>query len=141
MDGTPTSRMNDWMLRSVEAGKIDPGTPSKETLPGPQLLEFELSEADKTAISDAQRHHRDLMSKRALSVLQVDAYGKDVIKQFKVSPDSWAQLTMQVSDRALPGTSPSLTVIPSSHISSSRATLRRPTSRPRRASTDSAGPK
>lgn len=103
MDGTPTSRLNDWMLRSLEAGKIDLGKSGSSDLPTPEQLVFNLSAASKSAIAEAQKHHQELMSKRQVSVLQYDGYGKDVIKQFKTSPDSWAQLTMQLAYYKLEG--------------------------------------
>lgn len=37
------------------------------------------------------------MAKHQLSVLQYDGYGKDLIKTFKISPDSYTQLCMALA--------------------------------------------
>uniref|UniRef100_A0A0K3CET4 Nucleolar GTP-binding protein 2 n=2 Tax=Rhodotorula toruloides TaxID=5286 RepID=A0A0K3CET4_RHOTO len=97
MDGTPTSRLNDWLLRSLDHGKIDLGssTPrSASALPKITPLAFNLPESVKSAISSSISAHESTMSKHDLAVLEYAGYGKDQIKQYKTSPDSYAQLVM-----------------------------------------------
>lgn len=97
MDGTPTSRLNDWMLRSLAAGKVDlgSGTPrDASSLPSVSTLELSLPESAKSAVKDAAAQFDATMAKHEIAALQWDGYGKDTIKRFKLSPDSFAQLVM-----------------------------------------------
>ncbi|GEM08286.1 hypothetical protein Rt10032_c05g2303 [Rhodotorula toruloides] len=97
MDGTPTSRLNDWLLRSLDHGKIDLGSPtprSASSLPKITPLAFNLPASVKAAISSSIKAHDATMAKHDLAVLEYAGYGKDQIKQYKTSPDSYAQLVM-----------------------------------------------
>ncbi|BGP07304.1 GTPase required for pre-60S ribosomal subunit nuclear export and maturation [Rhodotorula toruloides] len=97
MDGTPTSRLNDWLLRSLDHGKIDLGssTPrAASALPKTTPLAFNLPDSVKSAISSSIAAHESTMAKHDLAVLEYAGYGKDQIKQYKTSPDSYAQLVM-----------------------------------------------
>ena len=81
MDGTPTSRLNDWLLRSVHAKKIDMGstTPTpEEQLPKPAAITFKLDSAAQKAIQTAIKNHDEELSKHKISVLQYNGYGKDL---------------------------------------------------------------
>jgi carnitine O-acetyltransferase len=98
MDGTPTSRLNDWLLRSVFDRKVDPGAAVARTdLPAPSPITFTLSAPVKSAIDQAIADHTDIMSKHRLSVLHFEGYGKNAIKRFRTSPDSWTQLVIQLA--------------------------------------------
>jgi hypothetical protein len=96
MDGTPTSRLNDWLLRSLDAGKIDLGSSSRSasSLPPVKPLPFSLPSSVTSAISTAIDAHTKVMAEHDLATLEYAGYGKDHIKLFKVSPDSYAQLCM-----------------------------------------------
>ncbi|KAM0745737.1 acyltransferase ChoActase/COT/CPT [Meredithblackwellia eburnea MCA 4105] len=96
MDGTPTSRLNDWLLRSLEAKKIPLGESARPAsqLPVVTPLTFTLPLPVVTTIAESVAAHDATMAKHELAVLQYDGYGKDTIKQFKLSPDSWTQLVM-----------------------------------------------
>ncbi|GAA5916337.1 hypothetical protein JCM8208_005308 [Rhodotorula glutinis] len=96
MDGTPTSRLNDWLLRSLDMGKIDLGSSSRSAsaLPKVTPLTFKLTDSVKSAIDTSIKAHQDVMAKHDLAVLEYAGYGKDQIKQYKTSPDSYAQLVM-----------------------------------------------
>jgi carnitine O-acetyltransferase len=98
MDGTPTSRLNDWLLRSIQAQKIDMGssTPTSDAqLPAPASIDFKLNNEAEAAISKAEENFNNELNLHKISVLQYNGYGKDFIKKCKTSPDSWAQLVMQ----------------------------------------------
>jgi len=98
MDGTPTSRLNDWLLRSIQAQKIDMGssTPTPDgQLPAPASIDFKLNNEAEAAISKAEENFNNELNLHKISVLQYNGYGKDFIKRCKTSPDSWAQLVMQ----------------------------------------------
>lgn len=97
MDGTPTSRLNDWLLRSLDANKIPlgPATPRPlSSLPSVTPLTFDLPQPVVAAIGKSIEAHDQVMAKHQLAVLQYDGYGKDLIKSFKTSPDSFTQLVM-----------------------------------------------
>ncbi|GAA5933788.1 hypothetical protein JCM1841_002124 [Sporobolomyces salmonicolor] len=96
MDGTPTSRLNDWLLRSLDAGKIDLGSSARpaSSLPKITPLTFSVPSSAVSAIKDSIAAHDAVMGKHDLAVLEFAGYGKDTIKTYKVSPDSYAQLVM-----------------------------------------------
>lgn len=81
MDGTPTSRLNDWLLRSLHAKKIDLGssTPTPDNqLPRPRPITFKLNGEAQKVIQTAIKNHNDELSKHKISVLQYNGYGKDL---------------------------------------------------------------
>lgn len=72
MDGTPTLRMNEFMLAGLAAGKIDMGAPrtasTSDALPEPKELKFELDEASKANIKAAEQRFDELVGKHDLHV-------------------------------------------------------------------------
>ncbi|GAA6039083.1 hypothetical protein JCM8097_005311 [Rhodosporidiobolus ruineniae] len=96
MDGTPTSRLNDWLLRSLDAGKIDLGSSARSASALPKItpLTFSLPSSVTSAISNSIKSFEETMAKHDLAVLEYSGAGKDQIKLFKTSPDSYAQLVM-----------------------------------------------
>jgi carnitine O-acetyltransferase len=98
MDGTPTLRMNEFMLGSLAAKKIDLGHPSPNiSLKPPKEIILTASDAVHADIQQAEKNFDELVGAHELRVLHYDAYGKDFIKQFKTSPDAWAQLVKQLA--------------------------------------------
>ena len=101
MDGTPTLRMNEFMLASLAAGKVNLGparTPSTGSdLPSPTELTFVLNDATKAQIADAEAHFDALVGAHDMEVLHYEGYGKEWIKTQKASPDAWAQLVKQLA--------------------------------------------
>jgi carnitine O-acetyltransferase len=98
MDGTPTLRMNEFILASIAKGKVDFGTETAtESLPEPQELEFQLNDKVKGLIKESERRFDELVGQHDMEVLHFDRYGKDYIKKFKASPDAWAQLVKQLA--------------------------------------------
>ncbi|KAI8986185.1 acyltransferase ChoActase/COT/CPT [Trametes punicea] len=101
MDGTPTLRMNEFILASLAEGKADLGparTPSTGAdLPPPQELTFVLDDRTQTYIADAQTHFDALVAAHDMAVLHYDGYGKEHIKAHRASPDAWAQLVKQLA--------------------------------------------
>lgn len=98
MDGTPTLRMNEFLLGSLQSNKIDlsPSTPSS-SLPPPSEITLVLDEVVKKDVEKAEKDFDELVGKHDLEVLQWDKYGKEWIKKFKVSPDAWAQMVKQLA--------------------------------------------
>ena len=104
MDGTPTLRMNEFMLGSIDAKNIDFGNPFPSTsLMPPKEIVLSANDAVLVDIQGAVRNFDRLVDAHELRVLHYDAYGKDFIKQFKISPDAWAQLVKQLAFYKLKG--------------------------------------
>jgi carnitine O-acetyltransferase len=104
MDGTPTLRMNEFMLGSLDAKKIDLGSPlSSASLAPPKEIVLIANDAVLDDVQKAVRNFDKLVAAHDLRVLHYDAYGKNFIKQFKISPDAWAQLVKQLAFYKLKG--------------------------------------
>lgn len=97
MDGTPTLRLNDFVLSAIDAGKIDMGSSTIGKLPEPQELTFVLDSDLEGKVNEAIRDFDALKSEHDLAVLEFSAYGKGLIKQFKCSPDAWVQMVIQLA--------------------------------------------
>jgi hypothetical protein len=98
MDGTPTLRMNEFILAALAAGKIDLGSPiPSKSLPTPKEITFGLAPVNQTDIIASEAAFDKLVGAHDLHVLQFDAYGKEYIKKFKASPDAWVQLVKQLA--------------------------------------------
>jgi carnitine O-acetyltransferase len=96
MDGTPTLRMNEFMLGSLAAKKIDFGSPLPSTsLAPPKEIVLAANDAVLADVQEAVRNFDKFVAAHDLRVLHYDVYGKNFIKQFKISPDAWAQLVKQ----------------------------------------------
>jgi carnitine O-acetyltransferase len=101
MDGTPTLRMNEFVLHSLAANKVDLGpartSSTGSDLPTPKELKFVVDAKVEKAVKDSCQRFDELVGKHDLHVLHYEGYGKDYIKKFKASPDAWAQLVKQLA--------------------------------------------
>ncbi|KAL4073109.1 acyltransferase ChoActase/COT/CPT [Scleroderma yunnanense] len=101
MDGTPTLRFNEFMLASLAARKVDLGPPrtvfTGASLPRPTELKFELDAKCMTYVEGACKHFDELVGRHDMEVLHYEGYGKEMIKKFKVMPDTWVQLVKQLA--------------------------------------------
>ncbi|KAJ6462051.1 acyltransferase ChoActase/COT/CPT [Mycena vitilis] len=97
MDGTPTLRMNEFVLATLALGKADLGTPTGEALPAPTELPFALNATTRDLITGAAARFDALVGAHELHVLHYEGYGKDAVKRFGASPDAWAQLVKQLA--------------------------------------------
>ncbi|KIJ54690.1 hypothetical protein M422DRAFT_24596 [Sphaerobolus stellatus SS14] len=102
MDGTPTLRLNEFILASLAHNKIDHGS-STRSLPAPKPITFNLTPSTTNLISEAKTHFSELTSAHDLEVLHYEGYGKDLIKKFKASPDAWMQLCKQLAFQKMYG--------------------------------------
>lgn len=70
MDGTPTLRMNEFVLASLASGKADLGPTRANTsrLPGVEELVFELDDKVHKAVKDAESRFDELVGKHQLEV-------------------------------------------------------------------------
>lgn len=69
-DGTPTLRLNEFMLASLAAGRVEFGSPDvrSEGLLEPKELQFEVDTKTKAYIKDAEKNFDDLVGKHELLV-------------------------------------------------------------------------
>lgn len=63
----------------------------------PSAIEWEIDTASKKAIERAQQRLQQDIDRHTVNVLAFQAYGKDLIKQWKVSPDAFVQMAMQLA--------------------------------------------
>lgn len=99
MDGTPTVRLCDEVLDALASPSFDHGVkPSGQPAIPPTPLDWEISAATAQAIMTANAAALDLINSQVLSYY-LTSYGKDEIKKFGVSPDSWAQMIIQLAYR------------------------------------------
>ncbi|KIK61686.1 hypothetical protein GYMLUDRAFT_166051 [Collybiopsis luxurians FD-317 M1] len=104
MDGTPTVRLCDEVLDDLNSSSFDHGVATSSGSPGsPVPLDWEISAATSQAIITANAAALDLANSQSLSY-HLTSYGKDEIKKFGVSPDSWAQMIVQLAYRRTTGT-------------------------------------
>ncbi|KAJ8094509.1 hypothetical protein PM082_010943 [Marasmius tenuissimus] len=99
MDGTPTVRLCDevcdWVVaKGLKAEQTSSGT-SK-----PEPLDWEINPSITQAIESANAAAMDLAGSQTLEMYETP-YGKAAIKKFGVSPDSWAQMIVQLAYRRL----------------------------------------
>ena len=106
MDGTPTARMCDEVLDNLYSPSFDHGSPASTTnsAPTPTPLDWEVSSATTQAIEVANKAATELAESQELG-FYLTSYGKAAIKKFGVSPDSWAQMIVQLAYRRLNGSS------------------------------------
>lgn len=100
MDGTPTARMCDDILDALAGvhGEFDHGSSISGELSPPSPLDFEVTSKTEKAIEAAKIAAEELCGGQSLGWFLTD-YGKEVIKSFSVSPDSWAQMVVQLAYR------------------------------------------
>ncbi|QRW17279.1 carnitine O-acetyltransferase [Rhizoctonia solani] len=97
MDGTPTVRLCDEVLTDLQSQSFPhAGASVSSPLPAPTPLDFTLTSTLQTAIESARQAGSELVNSQDLQYLLLP-YGKDVVKKFNVSPDSWAQLIIQLA--------------------------------------------
>ncbi|KAK0188055.1 acyltransferase ChoActase/COT/CPT [Armillaria mellea] len=101
MDGTPTLRLNEFILATLAHGKVDLGparsADTGKTLPEPEELKFKVNDQVKSFVQGAEKRFEELVGSHDLHVLHYEGYGKNTIKKFKASPDAWAQLVKQLA--------------------------------------------
>ncbi|KAG5340287.1 hypothetical protein C0989_002303 [Termitomyces sp. Mn162] len=102
MDGTPTVRLCDDVLNMLADPAFDHGPPAVLSTRTPTPLDWEISPAIAEAIAKADGAALELIESQELGYL-LTPYGKAAIKKFGVSPDSWAQMIVQLAYRRLIG--------------------------------------
>lgn len=96
MDGTPIARMCDEVLDWLADPAFDLGSPPATPPSIPEPLDFIVDEQTLCAIDNASKAAYQLANSQAMSYHHTP-YGKATIKSFGVSPDSWAQMIVQLA--------------------------------------------
>lgn len=71
MDGTPTLRMNEFVLSSIAKGDMSHQAQAETTrgnLPAPAELKFELDDKAKKYITEAEKHYDELIDAHEMNV-------------------------------------------------------------------------
>ncbi|KIJ55759.1 hypothetical protein M422DRAFT_240375 [Sphaerobolus stellatus SS14] len=102
MDGTPMARMCDEIVSSLHSTSFDHGSPVSSTPPPPQPLDWTITPTLTKAISHADTAGKALLNTQALGY-HLTTYGKASIKKYGVSPDSFAQMLIQLAYYRLVG--------------------------------------
>lgn len=112
MDATPTVQLNNFVLLNV--AKEDPAAfiaeisadtvaPSAAVSEVPSVLPFDISVQTRSDIELAKEKFAATIASHDEEVFQYYGYGKNLIKQFKVSPDAYVQMLMQLAYYKLTG--------------------------------------
>ncbi|KAK9470118.1 carnitine O-acetyltransferase [Dipodascopsis tothii] len=96
MDGTPTCRLNDYVCTVLAKNTLAKTPDAPGGVPEPVALDFSLSEKVSQALPAAQAYFASEIGKHELAVLRYTRYGKNQIKKFRCSPDSFAQMVIQL---------------------------------------------
>lgn len=97
MDGTPTATMCDYVLDMIANPAFDKGTDSSlGKVQPPTALDWTVTQEVETAIETARKEALALVEGQTMGIARSE-YGKAAVKAFRVSPDSWAQMTIQLA--------------------------------------------
>ncbi|KAK8844806.1 hypothetical protein IAR55_006656 [Kwoniella newhampshirensis] len=101
LDGTPTLRMNEFLLASVAQGKIPLEPPEGENatslMARPEEIVFELDGKLKEVLERSKKGFGEEMALQDLKMVNFTGYGKELIKTHKTSPDAWVQMVKQLA--------------------------------------------
>jgi carnitine O-acetyltransferase len=98
MDATPTNRICEFTLMGIVKGKFDLNVNAVTAqLHKPTQLSFETSSEIDKAIKTATSKFDTNISNVDLRVVSYEAYGKNLVKTFGVSPDAYAQMAIQLA--------------------------------------------
>lgn len=98
MDGTPTHRLNDYVLDVIKNQKVEHGDPrAQSSLPEPVEITFKISSEIEQHVEAAKAQFKEMIDGHDLRVMNYQGYGKNLIKRFKSSPDSFVQMVIQLA--------------------------------------------
>lgn len=109
MDGTPTLLLNEFLARELrKINSIEFLKSLKFDIEAPEStvkqLRFEVSPVIEAAIADAKANFKAEFDNHDVEVFHYNKYGKSQIKQFKVSPDAFIQMVIQLGFYKMTGT-------------------------------------
>lgn len=98
MDGTPTQRLNDYANAQIFHNRLDFDNPSiRSHIPEPLPIRFHISPEVQQDIVTAHSAFDALIAQHELRVQAYQGYGKGLIKKFKLSPDAYIQMVIQLA--------------------------------------------
>ena len=105
MDGTPTLRLNDWLVSEIYKLEVDGSNVAKpSTVPAVKQINFEINNEIADAIkTETETFHKTVYA-LDIKTWQYFGLGKDDIKAFKCSPDSFVQMLIQLAYYKYTGT-------------------------------------
>ncbi|KAJ2225730.1 Carnitine O-acetyltransferase mitochondrial [Coemansia sp. RSA 485] len=104
MDGTPTCRLNDYILDQTLNDKVDLGSSNvRADLAQPEPLRFVTPPPVVRAVDQAAERFAKVTGQHQLRVLQFEAFGKDELKRLGFSPDGFVQMAIQLGYYKLHG--------------------------------------
>lgn len=104
MDGTPTLRLNDWLVSQLAAFELPMDFNSSTALPSINQLNFEVNPEISTAIKVETEKFNKTVNSLGINTWQYFGLGKKDIKLFKCSPDSFVQMLIQLAYYKYTGT-------------------------------------
>lgn len=95
------------VVEAIKSPNFDNGSSEvSPSLTAPQALDWEISPTIGAAITRAQNAAHSLVDSQTLSFLRT-SYGKNAVKKMGYSPDSYAQMVIQLGYHRLMSSSPS----------------------------------
>lgn len=112
MDATPTVQLNNYVLSEINKEDSSAfineiahdSTIATSIVPeAPAVLPFDITAKARADIEDAKVKFQKTIDSLDEEILQYYGYGKNLIKQFKVSPDAYVQMMIQLAYYKLTG--------------------------------------
>lgn len=98
MDGTPTLRLNDWLVGELANLEFNPNFIAKpSTVPAIKQINFEINTDIANAIKTETKAFDKTVNSLDIKTWQYFGLGKDDIKTFNCSPDSFVQMLIQLA--------------------------------------------
>jgi carnitine O-acetyltransferase len=97
MDGTQTHRINDYINDVIVNNKIEFTSDVNASSRVPREITFTVDGTVEQAVNTAVRDFGEVINQHELAVFAYKGYGKGLIKKFKVSPDAFVQMLLQLA--------------------------------------------
>lgn len=104
MDGTPNARLNDWLVKQFSNMKVKDDDLAVVAPPKIEELTFDVNNEITEAIKTETDVFNKTVNSLAINTWQYFGFGKDDIKLFKASPDSFVQMLIQLAYYKYTGT-------------------------------------
>lgn len=104
MDGTPTLRMNDWLVEEMKNFKLSPSDLNRNDNIQSIELKFDINGKLSKEIQNQMVKFKETVGSLSIKTWQYFGLGKNDIKLFKCSPDSFVQMLIQLAYYKYTGT-------------------------------------
>ncbi|XP_058492886.1 carnitine O-acetyltransferase-like isoform X2 [Solea solea] len=95
VDGLVINKFIGYAMENMK--KLQTTQSSMEALPNPQKLHFNITPEIKKDIEDAKQHIDTLIQNLNLASTTFEHFGKNAIKAYKMSPDGFVQMALQLA--------------------------------------------